>query len=293
VNYEIDMKKAAAKLQAAKVGMEKSLGIFERYKQLSSLGIASQTEMDRAEIAYEKSVADYQIALEDSKALQTRSKQGRIEAQANLLKAQKDVESIHLKLEKCTIKAPIGGIVASKKKWPGENVEPRDSVIVTIVQIEKVFAEVDLSERNLGSIKMGQQAEVRADAYPHIPFKGEVQMISPMIDSNSRTVKVKVKVSNDQQLLKIGMFVRVNIVLEDLKDRIGIPEGGVIASKDGKQRAFVILEDVAFLREIHTGIRKDGWIVVSNGIIPGERVVVEGQEKLRDLTPVQPTEVSR
>jgi multidrug efflux pump subunit AcrA (membrane-fusion protein) len=290
---ENELKKAVSKLKAARVGMEKSLAIFERYKKLAILGIASQTEMDKAEIAYEKSVSDYQIASEDYAALQTKSKQGHIEQEAKLLKARADAEMIRRRLEKCTIKAPIAGIVASKKKWPGENIEPRDSVIVTILQTKKVFAEVDVNENNAGSIKVGQQAEVKADAFPDLTFRGQVKIISPVIDINSRTLRVKVEVTNDRQLLKVGMFVRVKIFLDMLNHVITVPEEAIMTSSDGRRRVFVVVEGVAFLRDVETGLKRDGWVVVKKGVKAGERIVVEGQERLKDLAAVQPTETTR
>jgi multidrug efflux pump subunit AcrA (membrane-fusion protein) len=290
---ENELKKAVSKLKAARVGMEKSLAIFERYKKLAILGIASQTEMDKAEIAYEKSVSDYQIASEDYAALQTKSKQGHIEQEAKLLKARADAEMIRRRLEKCTIKAPIAGIVASKKKWPGENIEPRDSVIVTILQTKKVFAEVDVNENNAGSIKVGQQAEVKADAFPDLTFRGQVKIISPVIDINSRTLRVKVEVTNDRQLLKVGMFVRVKIFLDMLNHVITVPEEAIMTSSDGRRRVFVVVEGVAFLRDVETGLKRDGWVVVKKGVKAGERIVVEGQEKLKDLAGVQPIETTR
>jgi len=290
---ENDSRKAASRLEAARVGMEKSLAIFERYRKLSNLGIATETEMDRAEIAYEKSVADYQIALEDSKALQAKSKQGRVEAQVKLQKARADFELIRLRLGKCTIRAPIAGIIASKKKWAGENVELRDSVIVTVVQTWEVFAEVDVNEKNAASLRTGQEAAVMADAYPDLALRGEVQMISPVIDFNSRTVKVKIKVANHQGFLKVGMFVRVQISLDTLKDVVAVPEGAIMSSVEGRQRVFVILEEVAFLRDVQTGVKRDGWVVVKKGVKAGEWVVVEGQERVRDMAAVQATEIQR
>jgi len=288
-----ELKKAVSKLDAARVGMEKSLAIFDRYKKLATLGIASQTEMDKAEIAYEKSVSDYKIASEDYAALQTKSKEGHIEQEAKLLKARADAEMIRRRLEKCTIRAPIAGIVASKKKWPGENIEPRDSVIVTILQTKKVFAEVDVNEKNAGSIKVGQEAEVKADAFPDMTFRGQVKVISPVIDINSRTLRVKVEVANDRQLLKVGMFVRVKIFLDMLNHVMTVPEEAVMTSSDGRHRVFVVVEGVAFLRDVETGLKRDGWVVVKKGVKAGEKIVVEGQEKLKDLAAVQPIETTR
>jgi RND family efflux transporter MFP subunit len=290
---ENEVRKAASRLEAARIAMEKSKGIFERFQKLSDLGVSSEVEMDRAEIAYENSVAAYEVSNEDYRALQTKSNQGRIESEARLLKARAEFEMIRLRLEKCTIRAPIAGIVASRKKWSGENIDPRDPVILTIMDVEEVFAEVDVSERNLGAVKAGQKSTVRADAYPEMEFAGVVHSLSPTVDFNSRTVKVRIRVPNEKQLLRPGIFVRVDIVLEAVDGALVVPQEAVISSDDGRQRVFVVFEEVAFQREVQTGLKKDGWVVVLKGVRDGERVVVEGQERLRDLAAVQSMEIRK
>ena len=118
-------------------------------------------------------------------------------------------------------------------------------------------------------------------------------MISPTVDTNSRTVKVRVKIANDKQLLKPGMFVRVNIMLESRKDVIAVPQESIMTSKDGRSRVFVVFENIAFLRDVKTGALKEGWVAIQKGVKAGERVVVEGQDRLKDLTSVEPTEINR
>jgi RND family efflux transporter MFP subunit len=210
-----------------------------------------------------------------------------------LRKAQADVDEIEIRLKKCTIRAPITGTVASKRKWPGERINPTDTVIVTIIDTRKVFAVIDLSEKDIGLVHRGQQAEIRADAFPNISFTGRVEIIRPTVDMDSRTVKVKVGVANDDQLLKPGMFVRVKIILESMKDVVAIPREALITTKDGRNIVFVVLEEVAFMRDVEIASAKEGQIVIRTGVNPGEKVVIEGQEKIRDLTSVQSTEIER
>jgi HlyD family secretion protein len=290
---ENEVKKAATKADAAKFTMDKSHVIFQRYKELLDRGVSCQTEMDKAEISYEKAAADYKMAMEDYAALQTKSRQGRIEAEAQVQKARAEADTIRLRLQQCTIRAPISGVVFQKKKWPGEQVRPNDSAILTILKIDEVFADVDLNEKDLAAVRPGQKAEIRADAYPEIRFEGEVTTISPVLDPNSRTVRARVKLKNDQRLLRPGMFIRAEIILKDIKDVVVVPKTAIVTTADGRHRAFVVFQGVAFLRDLATGNEKDEWVVVRKGIKEGEAVVVEGQDKLRDLAPVQARELKR
>ncbi len=284
-----ELKKAVTKLDTAKFTMDKSHVILERYKELLDRGVSCQTEMDRAEISYEKSAGDYKIALEDYAALQTKSKQGRIEAEAQVQKARAEADAIRLRLQKCTIRAPISGVVFQKKKWPGEQVTPNDSAILTILKIDEVFADVDLNEKDLAAVRPGQNAEIRADAYPEMRFEGEVTTISPVLDPNSRTVRARVKLKNDRRLLRPGMFIRAEIILKDIRDVVVVPKAAIVTT-GGRPHAFVVFHGVAFLRDLVAGAEKDEWVVVKKGIHEGEAVVMEGQDKLRDLAPVQARE---
>jgi multidrug efflux pump subunit AcrA (membrane-fusion protein) len=290
---EMEVNKARYRLNAAKVTMEKTKEQLEAWKQLFESGGMSKTERDAAEVRYANSVADYQSAIEDLRSLQVKSKSGRIEREAMLRKAQADVDEIEIRLKKCTIRAPITGTVASKRKWPGERINPTDTVIVTIIDTRKVFAVIDLSEKDIGLVHRGQQAEIRADAFPNISFTGRVEIIRPTVDMDSRTVKVKVGVANDDQLLKPGMFVRVKIILESMKDVVTIPREALITTKDGRNIVFVVLEEVAFMRDVEIASAKEGQIVIRTGVNPGEKVVIEGQERIKDLTSVQSTEIER
>jgi multidrug efflux pump subunit AcrA (membrane-fusion protein) len=290
---KMEVRKASYKLKAAKVTMEKSKEQLDARKQLFESGGMSKTELDAAEVRYENAVADYLIAMEDLRSLQVKSKNGRIEREAMLRRAQADLDEIELKLKKCTIRAPITGTIASKRKWAGERINPADTVIVTILDTTEVFAAIDLSEKDIGLVQPGQPAEIRADAFPNMSFTGSVEIIRPTVDIDSRTVKVKVRVANDDQLLKPGMFVRVKIILESMKDVVVIPREALMTSKAGRNIVFVVLEEVAFLRDVEIASEKEGLIVIRKGVNPGEKVVIEGQTRIKDLTSVQSTEIER
>jgi multidrug efflux pump subunit AcrA (membrane-fusion protein) len=288
--FEYEVKKTEYRLEATKVSMEKLRDHFETRKKLFDIGGATQTEVDEAEMEYQKALADYKSTLEDLRALRVKSNEGRNEVEAKVVKARADVEEIKTNLEKCIIKAPIAGIVSAKEKWSGESTNPNDSVIATIVSTTTVYAEADLNEKDMGLVKTGLQAEIKADAYPDVSFMGKIDVISPTVDTDSRTVKIKISIANDKQLLRPGMFVRVILILDSYKDVVVIPQEAIISVANDKKIVFVIIDEVAFLRQVETGISRDGWVVIRNGVKEGEKVVVEGQERLQDLSSVQVVE---
>ncbi|MDH4266549.1 MAG: efflux RND transporter periplasmic adaptor subunit [Deltaproteobacteria bacterium] len=288
-----EVKKAEVKVTSSLVSYEKTKQFFETQEKLFRIGGIIQSDLDDAEIKYKKAWADHQLATEELKTLLVKSEEGRKEAEAKVKKAEADLEEIQVKIQKSTIKAPISGIVSVKKKYSGETVAPNDALILTLIEIDHVYAEVDLNEKNMALVSVGQSSKVVSDAYPDHPFVGKVYSLSPVVDSNSRTLKVKIKVANPKGLLKPGMFTRVEIMEMGRAKVLAIPEEALTKTKDGKIHIFVIIDEIAFLRTVETGTRKEGWVAITKGLKPGEKVVLEGQERLRDLASVQSTEITR
>ncbi len=278
---------AAYRVDSSRISMEKRKNFFQSQQRLFDMGGLTQSDLDRAEVEYKQALTEYQTSLENVKSLQAKSARGHGEAQERVAKAQADVDGIQAKLDKCTIKAPITGVVATQWKWEGESTKASDSVIVTLMGTQTVYATADVNETNLGQVALGQRAIVTADAYPGMIFQGRVYLISPVIDVNSRTVKVKVKLSNDNNLLKHGMFVRVRIISDRITNAVAVPANAVVSGPDGVSIVFVVIDDVAFLRKVQARPGKNQWATVFKGVEDGELVVVDGQDRLKDLSAVQ------
>jgi RND family efflux transporter MFP subunit len=278
---------AAYRVDSSRISMEKTKDFFKSQQRLFDIGGLTQSDLDRAEVEYKQALTEYQTFLENVKSLQAKSAQGHGEAEQRVAKAQADVDGIQAKLDKCIIKSPIPGVVTTQWKWIGERTKASDSVIVTIMGTQNVYATADLNETNLGQVALGQRAIVTADAYPGMTFQGKIHLISPVIDVNSRTVKVKVKLSNDNNLLKHGMFVRVRIISDRVTNAVAVPANAVVNGADGVKIVFVVIDDVAFLRKVQARPAKNKWVTIFNGVKEGERVVVDGQERLKDLSAVQ------
>jgi multidrug efflux pump subunit AcrA (membrane-fusion protein) len=293
LKFENEVKKAEVKIASSLVASEKLQQYLETQKKLFSIGGITQSELDDAEVKYKKAWAEHQTALEELNSLLAKSEEGRGEAEAKVKKAEADVEEIQEKIRKCVLKAPISGVVSVKKKNSGEAVTPDDSVVLTLVEVDDVYAEADLNEKNMGIVKVGQTSKVVTDAYPNQPFWGKVHSLSPVVDTSSRTLKVKIKIANPKRLLKPGMFARVEIMEKGRPSVIAIPDEAVIKTQDGRTHVFVVIDEIAFLRPVEVGMKKDGWIEINKGLKTQEKVVIEGQERLRDLSPVQSTELPR
>lgn len=290
---EFEIRKTGFRVKAAKVTMAKQADKAASQKRLFEIGAITHTELDAAMIDDEKAQADYQEALADYESLQAESKAGRREAGARVEKARADAKEIEARLRKCRITTPIAGIVAEKRKWTGEYVGGGDAVIVTIIETGSVYAEVDVNERDISLLKGGESASVVADAYPGRAFSGKVSLISPVVNLKSRTLKVRIKVNNEKLFLKPGMFARATIFVSRFKDAVAVPTEALLKNSAGRPAVFVALQGVAFLRNVEIGLQKENLVVIQKGVKPGELVIVEGQERLRDLSPVKVVEMRR
>ncbi len=137
-----------------------------------------------------------------------------------------EYESAKSELDKTNIYAMATGVLGSKTIDVGSYVTPNDRVGV-FVDIDKVYAEFNIIEKDIPKVALGQKVEVFADAYPSKTFSGSVDRISPIIEGRSRTENIKVELDNKEGLLKPGMFIRASIATYDKKDVIVIPSSGL------------------------------------------------------------------
>lgn len=179
------------------------------------------------------------------------------------------------------IRAPLEGEVIEKHATAGEVVGPEASLFV-VGELKRVWLLLDLFETDLPRVQAGFPARVVADAYPDIAFEARIGLISSVVDTVSRTVKVRVEIPNERHLLKPGMFARAGVALASGAGAIGIPHEAV-QSLAGKEVVFVPDGGNQFRAvPIKLGApRAGGWVEVLQGLAPGDTLVVAGTFALK------------
>lgn len=173
------------------------------------------------------------------------------------------------------IKAPIDGVITDRKSTVGESVTKETEIYVISEPAELwVFAEV--KERDVGAVKVGQDAAFTVLAYPEEKFRGKVVRVGNRIEAESRTLEVRIEVKNEDGRLKPGMFADIEIVTTVEENVLLIAESAV--QNEGEQKlAFVARGENRFeKRVIKTGVEQGGRVQVLDGIKEGEIVVTEG-----------------
>lgn len=137
-----------------------------------------------------------------------------------------EYESAKSDLDKTNIYAMSNGLLGSKFIDVGSYVTPNDKVGV-FVNIDKVYAEFNIIERDIPKVSLGQKVGVFVDAYPNKALNGTVDAISPIVEGRSRTENIKVELSNKDGVLKPGMFIRALISTYEKKEALVIPSSGL------------------------------------------------------------------
>jgi membrane fusion protein (multidrug efflux system) len=227
---------------------------------------------------------DYKRTLDLSeKGLVSKSTAENMKYDLDALRAGND--SARLELSYTEIRAPIPGVVSSRKIKVGNTISPNDPTF-TVTDLDPLLAFVHVPEKEFRKILPGQAAEVVVDALGGERFVGNISRISPTVDPQTGTFRARVEVPDKTRRLKPGMFARVNIVYERRQDALQLPRTAIIDA-DGQQSVYVVDGGKAQQRVIRTGLANGGWIEVLDGLAGNERVVTVGQAGLKSGTAVK------
>jgi len=191
-----------------------------------------------------------------------------------------DRDDVGLQFEKAPVESPLAGIIGRVYVDKGTSVTPQTPVAL-VVDIDSVKIDLDIPEKYLPQISIGQDAIISVDAYPEEKFKGNVIKISPVVDLSTRTAPIEIKIPNKEHRLKPGMFARVQLVL---KEQANIPViiKEALVGKGEYLSVYLIENHKAILTKVKTGIRQGNYIEVTEGLKEGDIVVIMGQQKLHD-----------
>lgn len=210
------------------------------------------------------------------------------QAEATLKQASASADAIRAAIAKKNLRAPFAGKLGIRLVNVGEHVEVGKGLI-SLQALGRVFVDFSLPQQELAHLQTGLKVHARVDAYGTNEFSGELVAINPELDATTRNVRLRAKFANADELLRPGMFVRVEVVLPDEKRVLTVPLTAVIAAPYGDS-VFVIERSlvkgatnlVVQQKFIRSGTSKGDFIVVETGLKVGDRVVTAGAFKLRN-----------
>lgn len=253
----------------------------ERARALFSGGLIAQNARDDSE-------KNYQLALnkqESAKANLITAGAAIQKAQAALEQQQAAVAAAEENLRNATIVSPIDGVVLSRESEVGTAVSSillvgsSATLIMTLGDLNEVYVKGKADESDVGKIYLGQPARITVESFKDQKFDGHVTKISPMgaEKDNVTTFEVRVSISNEKRLLKAQMTANAEIVLEEKKRVLAIPEGAIVYNKDKTTSANVPdpTNEKGFRKvNIATGISNGAKTEVLSGLTEGAQIVL-------------------
>ncbi len=187
--------------------------------------------------------------------------------------------------ELSAVKAPVAGTVTAVNVVVGSMVS-QQLAVATVSKIDALQVTMNVPERYVSKIKLGQNAELRFDAWPGTVFPAKVSEVSPVLDSSSRSMSVKLEPASNDGKIKAGMFARVKLITDTKTDIVILPESSVIA-RFGEDCVYTVSTDesgqsVARRQVVTPGIRVDDKIEILSGVKAGDEVVARGQTLLEE-----------
>ncbi|MDD5268377.1 MAG: efflux RND transporter periplasmic adaptor subunit [Methylococcales bacterium] len=221
-------------------------------------------------------------------------------SEAQVLAAQAAVQTAQLNLSFTKITSPINGIAGISHAQLGDLVGPGTATneLTQVSQVEPIRAYIGLNEKQYFRLAKRQEENggqpkpiplqlTLADnsIYPH---NGRFYFADRQVNVNTGTIKVAVLYSNPDNILRPGMFVRIRATTDIMKDALVVPQQAVIRLQTAIQVAVVNADKTISIRPVQLGETSGSMIIIENGLKPGEQVVVEGLQKIREGMKVTP-----
>jgi len=243
--------------------------------QLDTSVPAAELEQVRAERAL--ALAKYERAVELAEKNFV-SAQARDEAGANLQVVDARLALARARLEKSSILAPFGGIVGLRNVAPGDFVKD-GAELVTLEDTSSMKVDLRLPERVIGRLRRGQLLEISVEALPGRTFKASIDALDATVDANGRSILVRGRIPNTDEILRAGMFARAQVVLSERNDAVLAPEESIVPQGPD---LFVwrVTEGKASKIKVKAGVRRDAQVEILEGLAGGESIVIAGQLKL-------------
>jgi HlyD family secretion protein len=276
-----------AALQAAKANVERAkvdalgpdvpllLRAYERAQQMAKEGVVSQAALDDAQRNYELAVNKRDMA-----------KASLTQAQAQVQQSKATLEQLQQEYRNSTIVSPMDGLVLSRNVEVGDAVSSililgsSATLVMTLGDTSEVYVKGKVDESDIAKVYLGQPARIKVESFKDKTFNGKVTKISPLgvEKDNVTTFEVRVSVTNDKGDLKAAMTANAEIILEEHKGTLIIPEGAILYDKD--KNASVEVPDPHGAEgkrkvAVKVGVSNGAKTEILSGLKAGDQVIVQ------------------
>lgn len=237
-------------------------------------------DLDRANLAQQKLQLD-NLELEYKRVQELFAVGGASQQQVDQMRTQYETaKTSYENLDENTVLvSPTNGVVTARNY---DNGDLATGAILTVMQIQPVKVQVNVSESDFTKVKLGMPVDVNVEVYGDEVFKGKVSLIHPTIDPATRTFVTEINIPNADNRIRPGMFARVNIDFGNV-NRVVVPDQAVVKrSGSGDRFVYVYKDGKVSFNQVQLGRHMDTSYELISGVENGAEVVIAGQSRLKD-----------
>jgi len=244
----LDGDRLRLELNESKARLQKLQRDFERNDELKSKGLISEGDYEKLQYDLQALQASYNLA--------------------------------SLELDYTQIRAPIEGVISQRYIKLGNTIKVGDPVF-RVTSLNPLVAYMFVPEREFRQIAADQPVYISIDALDGAPVVASVTRVSPIVDPETGTFKITIEIRDSGDLIKPGMFGRMNIVYDKHENALQVPRSA-ISERAGESSVFVVENDTGIRKTVTTGFSDGGMIEVTSGLTDGEQVITIGHIGLKN-----------
>ena len=242
--------------------------------------LQAQATLEQNELNFQRMNALYQQNAVSAHTLDSARTQRDL-AMGGLQAARGNFLLLKARLDNANILSPLSGVVIRRHVQAGA-FSKAGIAIFTVADTSTLLAKAVVGEAQITELALGKSVNVKVDALKGQEFKGTITRLSPAASVPTRTFTAEVSIPNPEGLIKVGMFANAEVVGQERKNVLAVPESALVMREDQKT-VFVATEENRVVQKVlKLGDAAGGWVEVLSGLKEGERIVVAGQHKLKD-----------
>ena len=277
---------AEADVTKAEANQKKTALEVDRYRPLASRGSVSQQELDNTVQNNEANLA----SLEASRANVVNAKAGVTKAQAEIARAQASLDEAQLNLSWTKVTSPINGIAGIKNADIGDLIAT-STTLTAVSQVNPIYVQVGIAEQEYlrwkqrpaaaDEVERKSDLEIILSDGSNYPHRGTAEIVDRQVGVTTGTISVRGVFPNPGDLLRPGQFAKVRAVVDLRKGALLVPQRAVREIQGNYEVGVVGADESVDLRKVQVGERVGSLWIIAQGLKPGERVIVEGLDKVR------------
>ncbi len=253
---------------------------FAQTSELVAKGFYSKTQLDDAQRNLEIAESQRQTSELQLRSNQRGGSDERL-AQVAVAQARASLDIAQSRLDYTRIRTPVAGIVLTRNVEPGITIQP-GKLLMTLSPSGATELVMQIDEKNLALLRLGQKALASADAYPDRRFAAEITFISPAVDPLRGSVEIRLRVTEAPEYLRQEMTISVDIETARRADALTVPNEAIRDAGSNQTWVLVVREGTAQRQAVKLGVRSEGKTEILEGLAPGDLLVPAKNLSIRE-----------